>query len=222
MAKYTLIDFPSEDKFIKHAVADFKALSTEAIAQRNRFNVALSGGNTPKGLYEALANAEINWNKIHIYMGDERYVDVTHPDSNYGMFKRTLLSKIKIQEGNIHPIETHFLDPHESARQYEEELGNITLDLVYLGIGADGHTASLFPGSLIPTTQQVAAFFVAKLGNYRISLLPDLINTAREIRFLVSGTSKKPILDHILQEGEPAIKYPCQHIKGCEILAYGL
>ncbi len=222
MAKYTLINFPSEETFLEHAVEDFRALATDAIAKRGAFRVALSGGNTPKPFYKALSEAQIDWSKIHIYVSDERYVPLSDPTSNFGSIERSLISHIQIPKSNLHPVLTGCVDPHEAARLYELELSKVKLDLVYLGIGADGHTASLFPGLLIPTTHKVAAFYVPKMASYRISMVPDLINESENIRFLVSGPGKKHILDYILTQGDVPHKYPCQFIKGCEIFGLGI
>lgn len=222
MAKYTLLNFPSDSEFVEYAVTDFKRLATEAISARGKFYVALSGGHTPKHFYEALAQSDVEWGKIHLYFVDERYVSQTDPMSNLAMVQKALLSHIQIPPNHVHAIKTHFHDPHESARAYEAELAQIRFDLIYLGIGADGHTASLFPRLLIPINQRVTAFYVQKLGAYRISLLPDFINEAREIRFLVAGPEKKAVLDYILQDPEPAMRYPCQLIRACEILSYGI
>ena len=222
MAQYDLLKFNSENEFIEHAITEFKTLSQEAISKRGKFSVVLSGGNTPKILFGALAKAEIDWLKIHIYWGDERYVAHSDPASNFGMAQKILLSHIDIPVTNIHPIPVDLQDPHEAAKKYEDLIKNIQFDLVYLGIGPDGHTASLFPGISLPTNTKVSALYVHKLGTYRISLMPDCINSTREIRFLVSGTGKQPILDYITQVPEPSMRYPCQLIKACTILAYGV
>ena len=222
MAQYALLRFASESEFLEHAIDDFKALSQKAILKRGKFSVALSGGNTPKVLFEALAKTEIDWSKIHFYWGDERYVPYADPASNFGMAQKILFSHINIPAANIHPIPVGSQDPHEAARKYEDLIKNLQFDLIYLGIGLDGHTASLFPGILLPTNTKVSALYVHKLASYRISLMPDCINSAREIRFLVSGSGKQAILDYITQVPEPPTRYPCQLIKDCTIFAYGV
>lgn len=222
MAQYTLVKFDSEQQFLTHAVHEFKSLAEEAISKRGKFCVALSGGNTPKALFEALSKAEIDWSKIHLYWSDERYVSHSDPESNYGMAHKHLLSHITIPAVNIHGIPTELPDPHEAAKKYEEMLKNVQFDLMYLGLGPDGHTASLFPGISFPVNMKVSALFVRKLGAYRISMLPDCINESREIRFLVSGEGKKTVLDYITSEPDVAMRYPCQLIRGCTILAHGV
>lgn len=220
MAQYTLLKFDSEQQFLAHAVHEFKSLAEEAISKRGKFSVALSGGKTPKILFEALSKAEIDWSKIHLYWSDERYVSHSDPESNYGMAYKHLLSHISIPALNIHAIPTEQSDPHEAAKKYEETIKNVQFDLMYLGIGPDGHTASLFPGISFPTNTKVSAFFIRKLGVYRISMLPDCINESREIRFLVSGEGKKTVLDYITSDAEAPVRYPCQLIRACTILAY--
>ncbi len=222
MAQYSLLNFDSEGQFVDYAVSEFKTIAQDAIAKRGKFCVALSGGNTPKIFYQALAKAEIDWSKIHIYWGDERYVSHSDPSSNLGMAQKNLLFHISIPAANIHAIPTQYPDPHEAAKKYEELITPVQLDLVYLGIGADGHTASLFPGVSFPTNTKVSAFFVRQLGVYRISMMPDTINEAKEIRFLVAGPGKKPVLDYITQSPEPPHRYPCQLIRSCTILAHGV
>jgi 6-phosphogluconolactonase len=222
MAQYSLLKFDSDAQFVEQAVLDFKNLAQDAIAKRGKFCVALSGGNTPKIFLQALAKSEIDWSKIHLYWSDERYVSHSDPSSNFGMAQKNLLSHITIPPTNVHAIPTQFPDPHEAAKKYEELLTQTQMDLIYLGIGADGHTASLFPGVSFPTNTKVSAFFVRKLDVYRISMMADYINEAREIRFLVSGQDKKPVLDYITQTPEPPSRYPCQLIRSCTILAHGV
>ncbi|MEI6805591.1 MAG: 6-phosphogluconolactonase [Myxococcaceae bacterium] len=222
MAQYSLINFDSETEFVDHVVSEFKSLAQDAIAKRGRFNVALSGGNTPKIFFQALLKNEFDWSKIHLYWSDERYVSHSDPSSNFGVVHRILLSHILIPLANIHGIPVESPDPHEAAKKYEELLSQTQMDLVYLGIGSDGHTASLFPGVSFPTNTKVSAFFVRKLGDYRISMMADYINEAREVRFLVSGQDKKPVLDYITQTPEPPVRYPCQLIRSCTILAHGV
>lgn len=222
MAQYSLLKFDSDAQFAGHAVSDFKHLAQDAIAKRGKFCVALSGGNTPKIFFQALAKSELDWSKIHLYWSDERYVSHSDSASNFGMAQKNLISHIAIPSTNIHAIPTQFSDPHEAAKKYEELLTQTQMDLVYLGIGADGHTASLFPGVSFPTNTKVSAFFVRKLDIYRISMMADYINEAKEIRFLVSGQDKKPVLDYITQIPELPSRYPCQLIRSCTILAHGV
>lgn len=222
MAQYSLLNFDSEEQFLEHTISDFKNIAQDAIAKRGRFNVALSGGNTPKVFFQALQKNDVDWSKIHLYWSDERYVSHSDPSSNFGMVQKILLSHITIPLSNIHGIPVNSPDPHEAAKKYEELVSPIQMDLVYLGIGADGHTASLFPGVSFPTNTKVSAFFVRKLGDYRISMMADYINEAKEIRFLVSGHDKKTVLDYITQIPEPPSRYPCQLIRSCTILAHGV
>ncbi|MBH1988488.1 MAG: 6-phosphogluconolactonase [Myxococcaceae bacterium] len=220
MAKYNLINFESESEFARYAAEEFNTLAEQAIAERGRFNVALSGGRTPKPVWEALKTIPVDWSRVHIYWSDERYVPIEHPRSNAGSAKHDLLDHVPVSKAHIHAIETGLADPHECALRYAKNLEELRLDLVYLGIGTDGHTASLFPGISLPVNSKVAAIYVARQGEYRITLLPDAINQAREIRFLVSGPEKKMILEQVLQASEDQVLYPCQRIRSCPILAF--
>ncbi|HEY9659809.1 MAG TPA: 6-phosphogluconolactonase, partial [Allocoleopsis sp.] len=125
-----------------------------AIAERGMFTIALSGGSTPKPLYEAMAQQDLAWDKIHIFWGDERYVPPSHPDSNEGMTRAAWLDKVPIPAANIHPMPTDAADPAAAAQKHEHELQSFfqvepgtfpALDVILLGMGDDGHTASLFP-----------------------------------------------------------------------------
>lgn len=222
MAKYNLVNFETEDEFVNHIVTEFKTLADEAISARGKFQVALSGGHTPAPVLTALKKVELDWSKIHIYWSDERYVSHSDTESNFGMAKRLLLSHIAIPELNIHGIDTSLVDPHESAKKYEELIRDIQMDLIYLGIGSDGHTASLFPGISFSFVAKVSAIFVRKLGTYRISMLPDYINSAREIRFLVSGSDKRTVLSHLVRAKDSDVTYPCQLIRACTIVTHGV
>jgi 6-phosphogluconolactonase len=205
------------------AAQEFHRIAEAAIQQRGRFSVALSGGNTPRSIYSLLASdhKELPWDRIHIFFGDERHVPPDHPDSNFRMASESLLSKVPIPEKNVHRIRAE-LEADAAAREYEQELvdffhlGNREMprfDLIFLGIGEDGHTASLFPGSnaLNEASRRMAANWVEKFKTFRITLTFPVLNHAAEVVFLVSGTSKAQILSEILQPG--AQKYPAQSVQ---------
>ena len=196
----------------RKAAEQFVALARQAIAAHGRFCVALSGGSTPKALYSMLATAEFNlqlaWRQIHLFWGDERCVAPDHAESNFRMVKESLLSKIVIPAENVHRMIGEF-EPAVAAAAYETELRQFFLlspeqlprfDLVLLGLGEDGHTASLFPGSsaLNETRRLVATTYVEKLNAHRLSLTFPVINNAAQIAFLVAGESKSAIVKEIL------------------------
>ena len=209
---------------LAHVAADeFHRLAEAAVQERGRFAVALSGGNTPRSVYSLLASdhKELPWDRIHIFFGDERHVPPDHPDSNFRMARESLLSKVSIPEKNIHRIHAE-LDAEAAAAEYDQQLRDFfglvnhdwpRFDLIFLGIGEDGHTASLFPGSkaLSETSSRVTANWVEKFQTFRITLTFPVLNHAAEVVFLVSGASKAQILSEILRPG--AQKYPAQSVQ---------
>jgi 6-phosphogluconolactonase len=185
----------------------------EAVAERGRFTFALSGGSTPQGLYRLLADpaapfrARVPWDRVHVFFGDERNVPPDHPDSNYRAARETLLDAVR--PAAVHRIEGE-RPAVEAAARYEAALRAAlgaaeggappALDVVLLGIGADGHTASLFPGSpaLEERARWVAAPFVPQLGAHRITLTLPVLERARLVLFLVAGAEKAAALRALL------------------------
>ncbi|HZN00622.1 MAG TPA: 6-phosphogluconolactonase, partial [Pyrinomonadaceae bacterium] len=177
------------------AARHFVACSLEAVAIRGLFTVALSGGSTPRSLYEVLADPDepfrelVPWSNTHFFWSDERHVPPDHPDSNYRMAHESMLSHVPVPKDNIHRIHSENPDPAAAAQAYEETIKEVTgpivpqLDLILLGLGNDGHTASIFPGSevLNETTRLVAAPWVEQLKTYRITMTLPLINSATSV-----------------------------------------
>lgn len=206
------------------AARHFVARSLEAVAIRGLFTVALSGGSTPRSLYEVLADPDepfralVPWPNIHFFWSDERHVAPDHPDSNYRMAYEAMLSHVPVSEGNVHRIPSENPDAAAAAQAYEETLVEITkahlpprLDLILLGLGTDGHTASIFPGSevLHETKRLVAAPWVEQLKTYRITMTLPLINKGASVLFLVSGIEKAEIVREVLQGPK---RYPAQEV----------
>lgn len=202
------------------AAKSFVALANQAIAERGRFLVSLSGGGTPMKLYERLANETLDWNRAHFFWGDERCVPVGDAENSFGQVKKVLFDKIGVT--NIHRVQSE-LEPDSAAKEYAETLGRFAeppldfprFDLVLLGMGDDGHTASLFPGSPIDMpvpTLAVTAHYQDRPAN-RITLTPLVFNEAREIWFLVTGKGKAETLKNVVEgEFNPAV-YPAQRIR---------
>jgi 6-phosphogluconolactonase len=197
----------------QRAAQQFAQLANPAIEQRGRFDVALSGGSTPRALYALLASAplsaQITWSRVHLFWGDERCVAPDHPDSNYRMTRESLLERIAIPETNIHRLRGED-DPEAAARAYEAELrrhfGSVAwprFDLVLLGLGDDGHTASLFPHSaaLLETQRWVTATYIETFSSHRLTLTYPVLNNAAQVSFLVGGASKAAAVRAILQSG---------------------
>jgi 6-phosphogluconolactonase len=198
-------------------------LARAAQAERGDFHVALAGGSTPQLLYRLLASEyreQIDWTRTHIYFGDERCVAPDHPDSNYGMAREALLRHVAIPPGQVHRIEAEDPDPHAAARRYSDLLhrllprprprGTGQFDLVLLGLGPDGHIASLFPDTAILDEHRawVAAVHVDKLRAWRISLTFPAINAARHIALLVAGDNKASIIRDVIGKPGAAARYP--------------
>ena len=207
----------------REAAQEFHRLAEAAVQERGRFSVALSGGNTPRSVYSLLASEhnQLPWDRIHIFFGDERHVPPDHPDSNFRMASESLLSRVPIPENNIHRIHAE-LDAEAAAAEYDLQVRDFfglgkqgwpRFDLIFLGIGEDGHTASLFPESkaLAEASQRVAANWVEKFKTFRITLTFPVLNHAAEVVFLVSGAGKAQILSELLRPGPQ--KYPAQSIQ---------
>ena len=203
---------------------DLARAAAELFVARSPKTVALSGGSTPRLLFELLADPsepfreQIAWSSIHFFWSDERHVPPDHPDSNYRMANEAMLSRVPVATSNVHRIPGENPNATEAASEYEQTLIEITrqslprLDLILLGLGTDGHTASIFPGSevLHETTRLVAAPWVEKFQTYRISMTLPLLNNGASVVFLVSGSEKAKIVKEVLDGPE---KYPAQAVK---------
>ncbi len=213
----------------------FAAAARKAAARGDFWSVALSGGSTPRDLYRLLADpaepfrAAIPWEAVRVFWGDERHVPPDHPDSNYRMAREALLDRAPISVDNVHRIHAEDPDAATAAAAYEETLAAVfhlappdargsaapRLDLVLLGIGPEGHTASLFPGSpaLHDEAHWVAAPFVEKLAAHRITMTPRALNAAAQIVFLVAGDDKAPAVRAVLQGDAAPDLYPARAIR---------
>ena len=196
-----------------HAAAEelVRAART-AIGAQGRFTVALSGGSTPKALYSLLAAnyADFPWNRVYLFFGDERHVPPTDPESNYRMVEESLLTKIAIPAENVFRVPAENPDAAAAAADYEAQLRKFfqlksgefpRFDLILLGLGPDGHTASLFPDSqaLDEQSRLVVANWVAKFNTHRITFTFPVLNRAAEVIFLASGPDKAEMLHQVLE-----------------------
>jgi 6-phosphogluconolactonase len=209
------------------AAERFVKAAAEAVERRGRFDVALAGGRTPAGAYDLLRTAplvsRVAWRRVHVWFGDERCVAPDDPDSNYGMAKEHLLDGVDIPRQQVH----RFLgerDPDDAARLYAEELDRefpargdkprYAFDLVLLGMGGEGHTASLFPGSpALSATTPTAAPWVEKLASRRLTLTPRALNDARLVAFLVTGGGKASAVREALHGDQPPEELPVRAIR---------
>jgi 6-phosphogluconolactonase len=216
--------FKSEDAVLS-GVADFiVSKAHECITQRDRFNIALSGGNSPKRLYELLASADykskIQWNRVFFFFGDERYVPLNDKHSNYLMARKALFEPLFIPDEHIFAVNTS-LAPMDAAHDYEMRMLRhfkdpaCRFDLILLGLGDNSHTASLFPFTHVLQEQKslVKETYVDEVKMYRITFTAPLINAAHDVLFLVFGSSKAEAVHNILEGEENMEAYPAQLIK---------
>ena len=201
---------PTPQKVARAAAEWIAALSNQQIQSEGRFTVALAGGSTPRRLYQVLASpayaGRMGWDRWHIFWGDERCVPPDHPESNYRMAKESLLDHVPVPADHIHRVRGE-TTPQNAAEEYEQQVLQLfssstpSFDLVLLGIGDDGHTASLFPGSsaLHEKRQLVVATWVPHLQAHRITFTLPLINAASAIAFLATDESKAKVVRQVLQ-----------------------
>jgi 6-phosphogluconolactonase len=197
------------------------AAETRLADNRRFFSLFLSGGHTPKSLYELLAaepyRSQLNWSKVEIFFGDERCVPPDHPDSNYLMANNAMLSKLPIPEPNIHRMRGE-LNPEAAAIEYgqllQSKFHDGGADMVLLGMGPDGHTASLFPGTpaLKETEHRCVAVFVPRLNSWRVTVTYPFLNKAKSVLVLVSGADKAEILKEVLEGPRDPGRLPIQGI----------
>lgn len=203
--------YTSPEDLAKGAAEEFVRSAQAAIAVRGRFFTALSGGQTPRRTFEHLSHrsSEVSWERVHLFWADERPVLYSDPQSNFRLAKELLLPRLAIPESNVHPWRTE-LPVEEAARDYENTLARVfgvsgtelpAFDLVLLGVGSDGHTASLFPatGALDETKRWAVALRVPQLDAWRLTLTLPVLNNAREAVFLVEGREKAEIVRRVLE-----------------------
>jgi 6-phosphogluconolactonase len=207
------------------AAQEFCRCAAEAITARSRFCVALSGGNTPRAVNSLLAaeRGDLAWGKIFVFFGDERHVPPDNPDSNYRMAYETLLSRVPLPEHNVFRVRAE-LAANAAGDDYDRRLREFfgvkdgawpRFDLILLGMGEDGHTASLFPGSaaLQEQSRLVVANWVEKFQSYRITFTFPVLNHAAEVLFLVSGKDKSHVLREILGPGSMGARFPAAMVR---------
>ncbi len=210
--------YPDRQALIAAALATIVERVRVAIAERQSCSIALSGGSTPEPLYAALAQQDLPWHQIQIFWGDERCVPHNHPDSNYGMAKRVWLDLVPIPTENIHPVPTDLNPPQAVADAYERQLmlalGKMpAFDVILLGMGDDGHTASLFPHTAALAVNDRLVTVGEKDGRARITFTFPLINNARSTIFLISGESKQVALQAVFAPTGDELLYPSRSIQ---------
>lgn len=226
MEKKNVSVFESYEALVNATAELFVKLAGEAIKERGKFVVSLSGGSTPKGFYARLAEKEvaarIDWSKVCVFFGDERTVAYTSPESNQRMITESLLSRVPLSRENVFALSDPDMDPKATAIDYERTMHEFfrldsdefpQFDFMLLGLGEDGHTASLFPGS--PALTEMQRWFVdnkvEKLNTTRLTTTYPVINNSRNIIFLAGGKAKAAVLKDVLTG--PEGKYPSQNVK---------
>jgi 6-phosphogluconolactonase len=218
-----ILNTPAE--LFEAAATQFAQLANQGVKDRGGFSVALSGGSTPKGMFALLAGdkfASVPWDQISFFWSDERYVPFDHPDSNYRMANEALLSRVPVPRQNIFPVPTDREDAASAAEAYERSLKDFfklqdgefpRFDLILLGMGPDGHTASLFPGTaaLDESKRLVVANWVEKLKTHRITFTFPLLNNAAALTFLAAGEDKAGTLHQVLED--PNSGLPSQRVR---------
>jgi 6-phosphogluconolactonase len=216
--------YSSHESLSEAAAELFVARAEAAIKARGRFSVALSGGSTPRRTYEILARApfrdRVAWSHVHVFWGDERCVPPDDPRGNALMAQGALLAHVPIPRARIHPIQCAE-SPESAARQYEAVLrsffagGPPRLDLILLGLGEDGHTASLFPHTSVLREKErwAAEVYIAEQALYRVTLTPTIINQAACVAFLVSGAAKAHVLEEVLEGPRDPVRLPAQFVQ---------
>jgi 6-phosphogluconolactonase len=221
--------FADLEELSEAAAGDFCSIACQAIAERGRALVALSGGSTPRRLYELLTTDryrhQVAWDCVEFFWGDERAIPPDHSDSNYRMVRQVLLEPLAIPTAHIHRIEGERNDLAAAALAYEREIARVfgvlpdgpppAFDLVLLGMGTDGHTASLFPGNDLAreASRWVVSQYVPAIAASRVTMTPRLLNAARHVMFLVAGTEKADALALVLNGARNPQRLPAQMIE---------
>lgn len=215
---------PDHESMVVRAVQIIVTQARLSIHENGFFTLVLSGGKTPIPIYEKLALSDLPWSRVHLFWGDERPVPIDSPENNFRMVQDHLISKIQIPSENIHRIYGELKDLKEVTERYEGDIRQFfkrrnrpgfQFNLILLGLGEEGHTASLFPGTgfnLIPDVW-ITSFWIEKLKSFRITMLPRLINKASLVVVLVSGSSKSEIVKKVLEGQQSSEDYPILKIQ---------
>jgi 6-phosphogluconolactonase len=229
MSRPTVVVTENPTGVAREAARRFVALAGEVIESRGRFVMGLSGGSTPRTLYQLLGSeplrSEVRWEHVEVFWGDERAVPPSHPDSNFRMAREALLDVVPIPADRIHRMPGDTEELHGGAVAYEAELARVlggtpgdvppVFDLILLGLGTDGHTASLFPGTMALGERQrwVVVNHVPKLGVDRLTLTWPILNRAANVAFLVSGPDKALVLREVLEGSYDPERLPAQGVR---------
>src|SRR6185437_9965133 len=217
--------FPSDDALFRAAAEKFCEIGTQAIREHGKYTVALSGGSTPRGLHSEIVtnfSSALPWKKVFFFWGDERHVPPDFPESNFRMAKETLLSKLPVPADNIFRMPGELPDANQGAGLYEDTMREFfhpapgalpRIDFNLLGMGGDGHTASLFPGTKGLTVKDCWVYgnWVEQHSTFRITLTYPVLNNCANVMFLITGASKAEMVRKALKD--PSANLPCQGIQ---------
>jgi len=219
MTTYRIAVAASADDLANQCSQHIAAALDLALAERDRAQIALAGGETPKAAYRLLGGQHLPWERVDVLLGDERWVSREDPSSNARMLGETLLAREPGSQASFHPVPTELADPQASATAYEALLKALCagdpprFDLILLGLGDDGHTASLFPGTDAPLVNDRAVTIGEGKGLPRITLTAPVLSAARQVIFLVSGAGKQQALRRLLDPLEPADRTPARLVQ---------
>jgi len=219
MTTYRLLIASGAEDLARHAAEEMALTIDLALAQRDRAQIALAGGSTPRQAYVALGEEHLPWERVDVLLGDERWVHPEDPSSNARLLHESLLANGPGRQARFHPVPTDLPSPEQGAESYGALLAQLcageppTLDLVLLGLGDDGHTASLFPGTPAPLVRDRWVTTGEGKGLPRITLTAPVLSAARKVIFLVSGSSKKEALGRLLDPQEPEERTPARLVR---------
>lgn len=216
MTRYHLSVASSAEDLARQAAQQIAAAIDLALVQRDRAQIALAGGETPRATYRQLAQVPLPWERVDVLLGDERWVPPSDPASNARMLRETLLSQEPASRASFHPVPTELASPELSAEAYAAVLSQLCrgnpprFDVILLGLGDDGHTASLFPGTAAPTVTDRAVTLGEGKGLPRITLTAPVLSAASQVIVLVSGANKRQALQRLLDPAEPPSRTPAR------------
>lgn len=219
MSAYHLVVASSSDDLVRQCAQTLASAIDLALDQRDRAQIALAGGETPKATYSRLGQEHLPWERVDVLLGDERWVPATDPASNARMLRETLLAQPPARSARLHPVPTDQADAASGARAYGELLRQLCpgepprLDLVLLGLGDDGHTASLFPGTAALAARDTPVTVGEGKGLPRITLTAPVLSAARQVVFLVSGSGKRQALQRLLDPQESPERTPARLVQ---------
>lgn len=219
MTRYRLIVLPGSEALARHAAEEIALCLDLTLAERDRAQIALAGGSTPRQAYASLATEHLPWERVDVLLGDERWVAPEDPSSNARLLSESLLAHGPGQQACFHPVPTQLSSPQLGAEAYAALLVQLcggeppALDLVLLGLGEDGHTASLFPGTAAPLVRDRWVTTGEGKGLPRVTLTVPVLCAARKVIFLVSGASKREALGRLLDPQESGERTPARLVR---------